>query len=91
MRTHPFRVGVVLAAAFVASTSGQISVPRTPPPQTRAGGSITAKAPVGPTPRKPNGQPDLSGVWLRRAGIVNIEQLLPKGETLPFALRRSGE
>src|SRR5215475_13858981 len=53
MRVHPFRVGIVLAAAFVASISGQISVPKTPPPQTRA-------------------------------GVVNIEQLLPKGETLPF-------
>jgi hypothetical protein len=84
MRTHPFRIGVVVAAALVASISAQITVPSTPPPQTRAGGNITAKPPGGPTPRKPNGQPDLTGVWLRRTGIVNIEQLLPKGETLPF-------
>src|SRR4029077_11795455 len=72
------------AAAVVASISAQITVPKTAPPQTRAGGSITTKAPNGPTPRKPNRRPDLSGVGLRRAGIVNTEQLLPKGEQLPF-------
>jgi len=84
MRHRPLRIALVLAAALAASISAQISVPSTPPPQTRAGGSITTKAPSGPTPRKSNGQPDLNGVWLRRAGIVNIEQLLPKGETLPY-------
>ena len=84
MRTHPFRIALVVAAAFAASISAQITVPSTPPPKTRAGGSITTRAPNGPAPRKPNGQPDLSGVWLRRAGIVNIADLLPKGETLPF-------
>ena len=84
MRRHPFRIAMVVAAAFAASISAQITVPSTPPPKTRAGGSITTKAPTGPTPRKSNGQPDLTGVWLRRAGIVNIADLLPKGETLPF-------
>ena len=84
MRTHPFRIALIVVAAVAASISAQITVPKTAPPQTRAGGSITTKAPTGPAPRKANGQPDLTGVWLRRAGIVNIEQLLPKGETLPF-------
>lgn len=84
MPAHSWRFALPLAAAFVASISAQISVPSTPPPKTRAGGSITAKAPSGPTPRKPNGRPDLTGVWLRRAGIVNIADLLPKGETLPL-------
>ena len=84
MRPHSFRVALAIAAALAASVSAQISIPSTPPPQTRAGGSITTKAPTGPAPRKANGQPDLSGVWLRRAGIVNIEQLLPKGEQLPY-------
>jgi hypothetical protein len=55
------------------------------------GGSITAKAPSGPTPRKPNGQPDLTGLWLRRAGIVNIEQLLPRERRCPTYRRRSSE
>ncbi len=84
MRHRPFCLALAVAAAVVASVSAQISVPSTPPPQTRAGGSITTKAPTGPTPRKANGQPDLNGVWLRRAGIVNIAQLLAKGETLPY-------
>ena len=42
MRTHPFRIALVVAAAFAASISAQITVPSTPPPKTRAGGSITA-------------------------------------------------
>jgi hypothetical protein len=84
LRTHPLRIGIVAAAALAASISAQITVPTTPPPKTRAGGNITAKAPTGPVPRKANGQPDLGGVWLRRAGIVNIADLLPKGETLPL-------
>ena len=84
MRYTPFRLALVIAVGGVSSVGAQISVPSTPPPQTRVGGSITAKAPTGPAPRKANGQPDLSGVWLRRAGIVNIEQLLPKGGTLPY-------
>ena len=78
MRTHPFRIALIVVAAVAASISAQITVPKTAPPQTRVGGSITTKAPTGPAPRKANGQPDLTGVWLRRAGIVNIEQLLPK-------------
>ena len=84
LRAHPLRFGIVVAAALAASISAQITVPTTPPPKTRAGGNITAKAPTGPVPRKANGQPDLGGVWLRRAGIVNIADLLPKGETLPL-------
>lgn len=84
MRHHPFRIALIATVAVVASISGQITVPKTAPPQTRAGGSITTKAPSGPTPRKANGQPDLTGVWLRRAGIVNIDQLLTKGEQLPL-------
>jgi hypothetical protein len=83
MRKQPLRIGMFVAAPFVVSISAQITVPSTPPPQTRAGGNVTAKPPGGPTPRKPNGHPDLTGVWLRRAGIVNIEQLLPRG-ALPF-------
>jgi hypothetical protein len=74
----------MIALALGPHASGQISVPTTPPPQTRAGGSITAKPPSGPVPHKPNGQPDLTGVWLRRAGVANITQLLPQGEKMPF-------
>ncbi len=79
-----FGPALVMAIAFAASLPAQISVPKTPPPQARAGGNITAKPPAGPAPRKANGQPDLTGVWLRRAGIVNIADLLPKGEALPY-------
>ena len=84
MRNRDVRLGVLIALALVARASGQISVPSTPPPQTRAGGSITAKPPSGPVPHKPNGQPDLTGVWPRRAGVANITQLLPQGEKMPF-------
>lgn len=84
MPKHSLRTAVVIVAAVVGSVSAQITIPSTLPPTSRAGGNITTKAPTGPTPRKPNGQPDLTGVWLRRAGIVNIADLLPKGESLPF-------
>jgi hypothetical protein len=84
VRKHTRSFAVAIAIGFIASVSAQISVPSTAPPQTRAGGNITTKAPAGPAPHKPNGQPDLSGVWLRRAGIVDISQLLPPGERLPF-------
>ena len=84
MRQSAVRLGMLAALALAAPIGAQISVPSTPPPQTRAGGSITARPPAGPVPHKPNGQPDLAGVWLRRAGIVNITQLLPPGEKMPF-------
>ena len=77
-------LALVIVIALAAPLAAQISVPKTPPPQQRAGGSITTKAPTGPAPRKPNGQPDLDGVWLRRAGINDIADLLPRGETLPY-------
>jgi len=88
MRTGSFRIGVIFAAAFVASIGAQISVPTTPPPQTRAGGSITAKPPTGPTPRKPNGQPDLAGVWLRRTGISTSSSCCQREKRCPTVLRR---
>jgi hypothetical protein len=84
-------VTMLITMALTAAVSGQITVPSTPPPQTRAGGNITTTAPAGPVPRKPNGQPDLTGVWLRRAGVADIAQLLPQGEkmpVLPETLRR---
>jgi len=84
VRHRAARLVLFIVFALVAPASAQIRVPDTPPPQTRAGGSITAKPPTGPVPRKPNGQPDLTGVWLRRAGVANITQLLPQGEKMPF-------
>jgi hypothetical protein len=73
-----------MVAAVAVAAGAQVTVPKSLPPQTRTGGNITADAPVGPLPRKANGQPDLGGVWLRRAGIGNITQLLAPGESLPF-------
>ena len=84
MGTRAVRLVASIALALAAPVSGQIRVPSTPPPQTRAGGNITARPPSGPAPRKANGQPDLTGVWLRRAGIANITQLLPQGEKMPL-------
>ena len=84
MRNHAFSLAIVIAMGLAASPAGQITVPSTAPPQTRAGGNITTKAPAGPVPRKLNGQPDLTGVWLRRTGVANIAQLLPPGEKMPL-------
>ena len=52
---------LALLGGVLADAGAQIAVPKTAPPKTRAGGSITTKAPTGQAPRKPNGQPDLTG------------------------------
>ena len=77
MRNHAFSLAIAIAIGLAASPTGQITVPSTAPPQTRAGGNITTKAPAGPVPRKPNGQPDLTGVWLRRASCPSQFFLAP--------------
>ena len=51
MRNHAFSLAIVIAIGLAASPAGQITVPSTAPPQTRAGGNITTKAPAGPVPR----------------------------------------
>jgi hypothetical protein len=75
---------IAAAVAFTSPLLAQISVPKTPPPATRAGGNITAKPVSGALPRQANGRPDLTGLWLRRGGVGNITQGLPKGETMPL-------
>jgi hypothetical protein len=84
VRRHRVAFAIVAAVAFTAPLQAQISVPTTPPPTQRAGGSITAKPPEGPLPRQANGRPDLTGLWLRRGGIGNITQGLKPGDTLPL-------
>ena len=75
---------VALALLAAPPLEAQITVPDTPPPATRVGGSIVATPPEGPLPRQANGRPDLTGLWLRRAGTGNISQLLPEGERMPL-------
>ncbi len=53
--------------------------------QTRLGGNIRAtNPPTGPTPRQPDGKPDMTGVWLGGLSVGDISQNLPKGETMPI-------
>jgi len=84
MRNASFALALAVAFAAISLVEAQISVPTTLPPATRAGGNITTVAPKGPVPRQANGRPDLTGLWLRRGGVVNIAQGLPKGETMPL-------
>jgi hypothetical protein len=39
---------------------------------------------TGPTPRLPDGKPDLSGIWNGGGPVGDIAQGLPKGETIPL-------
>ena len=75
---------IAVAVLCGAGIAAQIRVPEKLPPATRAGGNITAKPVTGKLPRQRNGRPDLTGLWLRRGGIANIAQGLPKGETMPL-------
>ena len=84
MRIRALTLGLAAAAVMTASLGAQITTPATPPPTARAGGNITATPPKGPLPRQANKRPDLTGLWLRRAGTGDIRQLLPKGETMPY-------
>ncbi len=43
-----------------------------------------AAAPKGPTPHFPNGIVDLSGVWQGGGPVGDLEEGLPKGETIPL-------
>ena len=84
MRTRVVAMWIAVALLPAAAVDAQVSVPSTKPPTARAGGNITAKPTTGPVPRQANGRPDLTGLWLRRGGIVNISDGLPKGETMPL-------
>ena len=41
-------------------------------------------APSGPTPRLPDGKPDLSGVWSGGGPVGDLADGLAKGETIPL-------
>jgi len=84
VRTRALALWIAAAILSAAALEAQVSVPTTKPPTARAGGNITTKPTTGPVPRQANGRPDLTGLWLRRGGIGNISDGLPKGETMPL-------
>ena len=86
-----FAVGAAAQAPTTAPAKSSVLTPAeaTAP----AGGSAnpdTAKrrprdtTPHGPTPRLPDGHPDLSGVWQGGGPVGDLAQGLAKGETIPL-------
>ena len=59
---HYFTAGLVLATVALAF-SGRVSAQRAGGTTPRAGADMNAAAAAKPTPRTPDGHPDLSGVW----------------------------
>ena len=62
----------VLLALMAVSAEPSLAQQRRQPP------------PTGPTPRLPDGKPDLSGIWNGGGPVGDIAQGLAKGETIPL-------
>jgi hypothetical protein len=84
-----FAAGAVAQAPAPAKTSGLNATEATAP----AGGSANPDTkrvrprnvtPHGPTPRLPDGHPDLSGVWQGGGPVGDLAQGLAPGETIPL-------
>ena len=72
-------VVVLCAASLIARQE-----PPPAPPVQRLGGNIRATPVSGPLPRRADGKPDLTGVWVGGLPVGDIVQGLPKGETIPL-------
>jgi hypothetical protein len=78
-----FAAGVLAFAALTFAQ--QRSAPANPTaPAVGGGGRGRGAVPTGPTPRLPDGKPDLSGLWNGGGSGANIASGLPRGETLPL-------
>jgi hypothetical protein len=76
---------LAMTAAFLTSLAMAAAQTATPPAAAAPARAGRNRAPSGPTPRLPDGKPDLSGVWgTDRPLVVDIGGALPKGETLPM-------
>jgi hypothetical protein len=78
-----FAAGVLAFAALTFAQ--QRSAPANPTaPAVGGGGRGRGAVPTGPTPRLPDGKPDLSGLWNGGGSGANIASGLPRAETLPL-------
>jgi hypothetical protein len=80
---------IVALLVVLASASAVTAQQQTPPvnnaaPAVGGGGRGRGAAQTGPTPRLPNGKPDLSGLWNGGGSSGDIASALPRGETLPL-------
>ena len=83
MRTWLLGTTVCVLVVFAAS------LPAQPPPPDQAfrPGSPALqgpRAPSGPTPRLPNGRPDLDGVWSGGGPVGDLADGVAKGDTIPI-------
>ncbi len=89
MRTLRFAAAFALCVLAAVAARAQPTPPAATSPAGSGGAAnVPAEASEGPTPRLPNGKPDLSGVWVGGGPVGNIaEGLLPgqEIELLPAA------
>jgi hypothetical protein len=84
-----------MSAAAVAAIAGALSVAASIPMAAQRGqrGQAAPQPPAGPTPRLPNGKPDLSGLWQNpyTPNMAGRGTVLDPGTRQPLTFARQGE
>lgn len=74
-----------ISAAWAQAPAANTNAPAAATSPAGAGGPRRGpQVPKGPTPRLPDGKPDLSGVWNGGGPVGDLAQGLAKGETIPM-------
>jgi hypothetical protein len=77
-------VVVCLAVALLAQPPAADQTSQASPFRPGSPALVGPRAPTGPTPRLPDGKPDLSGVWSGGGPVGDLADGLAKGDTIPL-------